>query len=253
MRDLLQINGVSKHFGGLWAVRDCSFSLPEGSLVGLIGPNGAGKSTLFNMVSGILEPDEGRIVFNGEDITGRRADEIARLEVGRTFQTPRAFLSMSVLDNVVASAFSPGEQVLTALTGGYKKAEAELEERARTILELVGLLGRAGDVAAELSGGELRMLEVARQLVRDPKLLLLDEPTAGVSPALQETLAEVLLGLNHSGKTLLVVEHNLGFLLSLAQRVIVLNQGTVLAEGTPAEIRDNEEVVAAYLGRAHAS
>jgi ABC-type branched-subunit amino acid transport system ATPase component len=253
MSELLQINGVSKHFGGLWAVRDCSFSLAEGSLVGLIGPNGAGKSTLFNMVSGILKPDEGTISLAGEDLTEKRPDELARTDIGRTFQTPRAFLSMSVLDNVVASAFSPGERVLVALTGRYRRAEAELEERARGLLELVGLEDRAGDVAAELSGGELRMLEVARQLVRDPRILLLDEPTAGVSPALQETLGDVLRQLNDSGKTLLVVEHNLTFLLSLAQRVIVLNQGTVLAEGTPAEIRENEQVIAAYLGRSHAS
>jgi ABC-type branched-subunit amino acid transport system ATPase component len=253
MTDLLMVERVSKRFGGLWAVRDCSFGVPQGGLIGLIGPNGAGKSTLFNVISGILTPESGHIRLDGEDITGRQADEVARADIGRTFQAPRAFLSLTVLDNVVASAPSPGEHLWTALTGRYQRAEAQLRERALAFLDLVGLEERADDLSAELSGGELRMLEVARQLIREPRLLLLDEPTAGVSPALQETLAGVLGELHRKGMTLLVVEHNLTFLLSLAQRVVVLDHGSVLAEGTPAEIRSDERVVAAYLGRAHAS
>lgn len=253
MSDLLVIDGLSKRFGGLWAVRDCSFTVPTGGLVGLIGPNGAGKSTLFDMISGIQTSDSGRILLDGEDLAGRTADEIARADIGRTFQAPRAFLSLTVIENVVASAPSPGDRLWNALTGRYRAAERELEARALTLLDLVGLRPRAQDPAAELSGGELRMLEVVRHLIRRPRLLLLDEPTAGVSPDLQTHLARVLRQLHSEGTTLLIVEHNLTFLLSLAEHIVVLDHGAVLAQGTPTEIRRNESVISAYLGRAHAS
>ncbi|NOX22558.1 MAG: ABC transporter ATP-binding protein [Actinobacteria bacterium] len=248
MSDHLILNGVSKHFGGLKAVDDLTFSVGRGKITGLIGPNGAGKSTVFNLISGIFAPDGGSIKLGDTELVGSTPDHIARAGVGRTFQAPRAFLGMSVLDNVLATADSPGESLWRAIIGGYRDEEAVIEARAMELLDMVGLGGNPHQPSEELSGGELRLLEIARQLVRDPQILLLDEPTAGVSPSLQDRLAEVLLELKASGVTLLVVEHNLGFLLSLAETVLVLDHGTLLAEGSPDKIRSDERVVSAYLG-----
>lgn len=249
---LLRLDGVSRNFGGVQAVDDCTFEVAEGSLTGLIGPNGAGKSTVFNLISGLMAPADGKIIFDGKSIGGRRPEEIANMGLGRTFQTPHAFLRLTVLDNICASAPNRGDRMGSALSGSWRSEEADLEQRARGLLDRVGLGGRANVSADLLSGGELRMLEVARQLIREPRILLLDEPTAGLDPALQDRLAELLRVLNQDGVTLLVVEHNLGFLLSLAERIVVMAAGTVLAEGTPEQIRSDEAVVTAYLGQRHA-
>lgn len=249
---LLHLDRVQRNFGGVQAVRDCTFEVAQGSLTGLIGPNGAGKSTVFNLISGLIAPAGGEIVFDRQSIGGRRPEQIANMGVGRTFQTPRAFLSLTALENVCASASDPGDRLRSALSGSWRSGATDLERRARSLLERVGLGERADMQADLLSGGELRMLEVARQLIRTPRILLLDEPTAGVDPALQNRLAELLRGLNQDGVTLLVVEHNLGFLLSLAERIVVMAAGTVLSEGTPEQIRNDQAVVSAYLGQRHA-
>jgi branched-chain amino acid transport system ATP-binding protein len=246
---LLDIDSVFKSFGGLCAVDGCSFSVPPGSLMGFIGPNGAGKSTLFNLVSGLYRPDSGSIRLEGEELVGRQPDEIANLGLGRTFQTPRSFPTLSCLENMLASVPSPGERLLPALMGTYRSHEMEMTKEATSLLEDVGLGGRVDDSADELSGGELRMLEVARQLIRHPKILLLDEPTAGVTPRLQLGLAEMLRGLHGDGLTVLVVEHNLGFLLDLVDHVVVMVGGKVLTEGDPVAIRRDPAVINAYLGR----
>jgi len=245
----LDIDGVSKSFGGLRAVADCSFEVPQGSLMGFIGPNGAGKSTLFNLVSGLYQPETGSIRLEGDELVGRPPDEIARMGLGRTFQTPRSFSTLSCMENMLASVQSPGENLLSALLGNYRSHETATTEEAHRLLGVVGLGGRAEDAADELSGGELRMLEVARQLIRQPAILLLDEPTAGVSPRLQSRLAELLRGLHADGLTVLVVEHNLGFLLDLVQHVVVMVKGSVLTEGDPDAIRRDPRVINAYLGR----
>lgn len=217
--------------------------------MGLIGPNGAGKSTLFNLISGLYTPDAGSIRLEGNELVGKRPDEIASLGLGRTFQTPRSFSTLSCLENMLASVASPGESLASSVFGTYRSHERKMSTKAKDYLKLVGLAERADVPADELSGGELRMLEVARQVIREPKILLLDEPTAGVTPSLQARLADTLRSLPERGFTVVIVEHNLGFLLNLVERVVVMVRGGVLAEGDPDTIRADTEVIKAYLGR----
>lgn len=248
---LLEARNISKRFSGLQAVGGAgglSFSVDRGALVGLIGPNGAGKSTTFDLMSGVQTSDAGSVLFNGHDITRSSTHTIAEQGIGRTFQTPRAFESLTVLQNVVAGATSPGESLRWAFGRSWRRHETATVETAEAILRRVGLHERAAARVGDLSGGELRMLEVARQLVRDPAVLLLDEPTAGVHPGLQERLAQLLQDLHRDGMTLVVVEHNLHFLLALADHILVLADGELLAQGPPAEIRADPIVVSAYLG-----
>ncbi|MGH8915078.1 MAG: ABC transporter ATP-binding protein, partial [Acidimicrobiia bacterium] len=240
---------VYKSFGGLRAVDGCSFSVSPGALMGFIGPNGAGKSTLFNLVSGLHQPDSGSVRLDGRELVGLRPDQVAAMGLGRTFQTPRSFGTLSCLENMLASIPSPGEHLVSALLGSYRSHETKATVEAEELLGLVGLGDRSHDPADELSGGELRMLEVARQLMRHPKILLLDEPTAGVTPRLQARLAEMLRTLHSEGLTVLVVEHNLGFLLDLVDHVVVMVGGRVLTEGDPDTIRRDPDVINAYLGR----
>ena len=255
-RDLLVVDRVTKRFGGLKAVggdAGLSFSVPEGTFLGLIGPNGAGKSTTFNLISGVLKPTSGAVILDGKDLSAARPSDIASYGLGRTFQTPRAFPSLTVLENVMVGADNEGETLLSVLRGGWKSRERGLRDKAGEVLDRVGLSERINDVVANLSGGELRMLEVARQLVRDPKILLLDEPTAGVDPSLQAKLSRILVDLHGEGRTLVVVEHNLHFLLQIADSVVVLQNGELLSKGTPGEIKADERVIAAYLGADHAA
>jgi ABC-type branched-subunit amino acid transport system ATPase component len=250
--DVLVLNSVIKHFGGVRAVDGCSFTVPAGALYGLIGPNGAGKSTVFNLVSGLLEADDGEILFNGNSLRGRRPEDIAALGLGRTFQTPRAFASLDVLENMLASA-SADESLRSSLSGRYRKHEKQSVERCLELLEFVGLQDKSSESLKELTGGELRMLEVARQLIRNPDILLLDEPTAGVSPDLQDRLGRLIRHMHDEGMTLVIVEHNLSFLLALAEHIVVLTNGSVLTQGTPEEIRQDRAVGDAYLGRTNAA
>lgn len=253
---LLEARGVSKRFSGVQAVggsEGLSFGVARGSFVGLIGPNGAGKSTTFDLMSGVQPSDTGSVLFNGHDITRSRPHTIAEAGVGRTFQTPRAFESLTVLQNVVAGATSPAETLRWAFGRSWRSHETETVDAAEAILARVGLLERAAHRVGDLSGGELRMLEVARQLVRDPVILLLDEPTAGVHPGLQERLAALLKDLHRDGMTLVVVEHNLHFLLALADHVLVLADGQLLAQGPPAAVRADPVVISAYLGAGDAA
>lgn len=254
--DVLVVKNLTKQFGGLQAVggdEGLNFRVKRGSLVGLIGPNGAGKSTLFNLISGVLEPSSGSISLNSKDLSNIKSSEIASHGLGRTFQTPRAFPSLTVKQNVLVGVESSGENLMSVFSGSWKNSEAELETNATEALRKVGLLDRLNDTVANLSGGELRMLEVARQLVRDPEILLLDEPTAGVDPSLQGKLSSILTELHSEGRTLIVVEHNLHFLLSIADAVIVLQNGRLLAEGTPKAIQKDQRVIAAYLGDDYAA
>ncbi len=253
---LLSVSSITKRFAGLKAVGGddgLSFVVDRATFVGLIGPNGAGKSTTFNLLSGVLSSETGSVVFDGYDITDATSDVIAEHGVGRTFQTPRAFDSLSVIDNVVVGVTSPGERLRSAFGRAWRTSERSTAEEAAHVLERVGLVDRANDPVVDLSGGELRMLEVARQLVRKPTMLLLDEPTAGVHPRLQERLALLLAELHSEGMTFVVVEHNLHFLLSLADHVLVLTHGELLTEGSPAEVRTDPAVIAAYLGDDHAA
>lgn len=243
----IELQDVSKSFGGLRAVRDVSFRIDPGSITGLIGPNGAGKSTLFNLITRVLNVTEGQILVAGKDVTSMSAAQVAGLGVSRTFQTPRGFESLSVIENVEVMMPAPRETMWGALFG--RGAAQESRDRAMAALARVGLVHRAEDIYSDLSAGEHRLLEIARQLVREPKALMLDEPTAGVHPDLQDQLRELLVGCQRDGMTILVVEHNLGFLMSIATDIHVLANGMHIASGTPEQVAQDPDVRAAYLGR----
>ncbi|MFB6156280.1 MAG: ABC transporter ATP-binding protein [Haloferacaceae archaeon] len=249
---VLETDAISKVFGGLRAVDDVSVRIEEGELVGLVGPNGAGKTTLFNCITGYLEPTAGDVYFDGERVTDESPEAIARRGMVRTFQHSRPFTTLTVRENVVvAAANHPGERTVPALlrTDGMTEREAELRDRADRLLERFGLADRADEYAGRLSGGERKILEIARSLMLDPELLLLDEPYAGIT---DETVAEVsayIEELNDEGMTFLVIEHGLESLVELVDRLIVLNEGSVLADGPAEEVVTDERVVNVYTGQ----
>lgn len=248
----LRTDHITKRFGGLNAVDDVTLTVEAGSITGLIGPNGAGKSTMFNLVTRVLDPTDGQIFIGDVDSTALSSAQVAGLGVARTFQTPRGFRSLSVLDNVEVMLPAPRDNLLQAL---LKPAvhDTSRRERAMEALATVGLAERAKEPFGNLSGGEQRLLEIARQLVREPRALLLDEPTAGVHPALQERLRGLLRASNAAGVTVLLVEHNLSFLMAVASYVHVMASGRLLASGKPKEISNDPVLIEAYLGRGTAA
>jgi branched-chain amino acid transport system ATP-binding protein len=247
----LAVDDVVKTFGGITAVDGASFTVPDGSVTGLIGPNGAGKSTLFDLVTGVLAPDSGSIRLRGEDVVGRAPHEIAAAGVGRTFQTPKTFPGMSVADNLAfAATDQTGESAIAALVrpGVVAAEERALDERVRETLDFLDLSHLADEYARGLSGGQRKLLELGRVLMLDPSLLLLDEPAAGVNPALTDRLLQRLRALNDEGRTVLLVEHDLDLVMRECDHIVVVHNGSTLATGTPEEIRTNDRVVEAYLG-----
>jgi branched-chain amino acid transport system ATP-binding protein len=246
---MLEVQAVVRAFDGVRAVDGATLAVEQGSITGLIGPNGAGKSTLFNCVSGFLRADAGRVLLEGRRIDRRSPHRIARAGLVRTFQTPRALARMTVLENVVlGTPGHPGER----LGGRGGGREREARARARELLELVRLDGHADALAGTLSGGQRKLLDLVRALMAEPRLLLLDEPMAGVSPTVRVQLLEHILGLRErGGLTFLIVEHDLDFVMRASDRVIVMADGRVIAEGTPDEVRADERVVDAYLGTPH--
>lgn len=248
---LLRVQGLSHHFGGVQVLRDVSLTLGEGSITGLIGPNGAGKTTLFNVLSGLLTPDQGRVQLRKVDLLGLKAHQIARAGVSRTFQNLRIFPEMPLIDNVIAgSHFRHAYSVLDALrrNAAMRDAEVEAAAKARQLLDLLGLRGQAQTLAGELSYGAQRRLEIARALASDPLLLLLDEPAAGMNPRESADLLACVRTLRAEGHAVLLIEHDMGFVMELCEQLYVLNFGAVIAEGDPEEIRSNAAVVEAYLG-----
>ncbi|GAB6156060.1 ABC transporter ATP-binding protein [Desulfosporosinus burensis] len=248
---LLDIKKVSKVFGGLKAVNDASLQVKEKSITGLIGPNGAGKSTLFNCIARYYPATQGEIYFKGEKISHLQANQIATKGLARTFQTSQGFAQMTVMENMlVIPKGQKGEQPWQGLINGKKvrEQEAEHSKKALQLLEEFGLIERRNDLIANLSAGESRIAEIARQLMLDPEVLLLDEPAAGINPALQNQLVQILLRLRTQGLTLLIVDHNLGFISSLCDYIYVLNLGQIIAEGTPQDIFKNPKVIEVYLG-----
>jgi branched-chain amino acid transport system ATP-binding protein len=249
----LEVREVVRAFDGVRAVDGASLDVEAGSITGLIGPNGAGKSTLFNCVSGFLRPQSGSVLLDGRRIDRRAPHRIARAGLVRTFQTPRALTRMTVLENVVLAApRNGGERLGGSLGPRARRREREARLRAAELLELVRLDGDADSLAGTLSGGQRKLLELVRALMAEPRILLLDEPMAGVSPTLRVELLEHILAVRErDGVTLLIVEHDLDFVMRASDHVIVMNNGRVIAQGTPDEVRADERVVDEYLGARH--
>jgi neutral amino acid transport system ATP-binding protein len=249
----LEVHELVHAFGGVRAVDGATLDVEPGSITGLIGPNGAGKSTLFNCVSGFVRPEAGRVLLDGKRIDRRAPHRIARAGLVRTFQTPRALTRLTVLENVaLAVPGHGGERLGGALAPRARRREREACARALELLELVRLDEHANTLAGTLSGGQRKLLDLVRAMMVEPRILLLDEPMAGVSPALRIELLEHILALRgREGMTLLIVEHDLDFVMRASDRVIVMNNGRVIAQGPPDEVRVDERVVDAYLGAHH--
>ncbi|HVL48466.1 MAG TPA: ABC transporter ATP-binding protein [Candidatus Thermoplasmatota archaeon] len=247
---ILEAKGLRKAFGGAVAVADMDVAVAPGEIVGLIGPNGAGKTTLFNLVAGALEPDGGRVTLAGEDVTGLPAHALAKRGLARTFQLSRALNRMSVLDNVaLAAPDQPGERLAVAITPFWRKREEAVEDRAREVLDFVGLSAKLDDYAGSLSGGQKKLLEIARALMLEPKVLLLDEPMAGVNPTLAKGIMERIRAIrDERGAAILIVEHDIESIMANSDRVIVMAEGTTLAAGDPETVRNDPRVIEAYLG-----
>ncbi len=249
----LQVESLTKQFGGLTAVDGASFEVEQGSLTGLIGPNGAGKSTTFNCITGVLEPTAGVVRFNGEDITGLAPHEVADRGLARTFQIARELGEMTVLENLMLAPMGQrGESlwrsVLPFTRRSVVEEEEEVLEEVWDTLEFFDIDHLADEYAGNLSGGQRKLLELARVLLTDPDVLLLDEPFAGVNPSLEERLLEHLHELREQGYTFLIVEHDMDLIMNNCERVIVMHQGSVLTEGTPEDVKSDERVLEAYLG-----
>lgn len=249
-RVLLKTEGLTKNFGGLRAVSSINTSVKENEIVGIIGPNGAGKTTLFNLIAGVLRPSEGRITFDGKDITLKKPHEVAGMGIGRTFQLAESFPNLTVLENVVTSFYLRAKCSLwdTIINSSrYQRKEAEVLKQAREILEVVGLAHVEDDQAHHLPHGYQKLLSLARALALEPKLLLLDEPVGGMTPEEIKLGMKVINKVRSKGMTIVIVEHNMQ-IMELCDRIIVLNFGHKIAEGLPGEIRENENVIQAYFG-----
>jgi branched-chain amino acid transport system permease protein len=248
----LRVCAVAKSFGGVRAVRDVSFEARQGQVVAIIGPNGAGKTTLFNMISGLLAPDAGEVWLNGHRLDGLPAHQVARLGVARTFQNVQLFGSLTTLDNVMMGRFRHERtSLLAAALGLSHREEMRTQLAALRRLERVGLARRAGLPADSLPLGEQRLLELARALASEPRLLLLDEPTAGLSALEKVRLAATIGRIQANDVTTLLVEHDMNTVMSVADWTVVLDYGQKLAEGRPEEIQNDPEVIEAYIGQAH--
>ena len=248
---LLEIERLTKSFGGVHAVRDCTFSVPEGEVVGLIGPNGAGKSTVVDLVSGFGRPDSGSIRFAGEQLIGKRPDVISRLGLIRTFQTPREWRNLTVMDNLMLARRRFADESFwrsLAHAGRIRRDEEPDRVAVRGILERFGLAELKNELAVRLSGGQKRLLEFARIAAAEPRLIILDEPMGGVNPVLGARIGDAVRQFAAEGRTVIVVEHNLPFIERTCDQVVVMDLGEVIAQGPFSGLRGNPRVIEAYLG-----
>lgn len=250
--DLLVVRGLSHHFGGLQAVDRLELALPAGKLMALIGPNGAGKSTTVNLLAGVIAPTAGEIRLDGEDLRGQASHRVARAGLVRTFQNGRLFTRLSVLENVLVGAharYRTGFLGTVLRSPGFRAEEQALHARAMELLAGLGLAGDAGREVRELPYGKQRKVEIARALILKPKVLMLDEPAAGLNSGEVEELIDYVAGLRREGLSILLIEHNMGLVMRLADHIAVLNFGQLIASGEPEAVRNNEAVIEAYLGR----
>lgn len=240
---LLEVHNITKRFGGLVAVNDLSLSVSKGEILGMIGPNGAGKTTAFNMISGYYKPDEGQVIFDGHNITKRRPDQVCKLGLTRTFQVVKPFPQLSVLDNVIVGAYN------------RTNSKREAQQKAHEILDFLGMSNMTGQLAGGLSVAGRKRLEIAKVLATDPKMILLDEAMAGLRPKETDEIIELVRQISQQGVALLLVEHVMKVIMSLADRIVVIYQGEKIAEGEPQAVVQNRAVIDAYLGEeaAHAA
>jgi len=249
---MLKLSQVSKRFGGLQVLQDVSFEVPAGKVFGLIGPNGAGKTTVFNLITGLIAPTGGSITFEGQSLPGRKPHQITRLGLGRTFQNIRIFKEMTLLDNVIVGMHAHldyGVAGLMLSLPSFRQQERAAREKAHELLSWMGLTHKADDIADNLSYGEQRKLELARALATEPKLLLLDEPVAGMNASEKQELMAEIQQIKKRGYTIFMIEHDMRFVMGLCEEIAVLNFGRIIAQGGPDEIKSNPEVIEAYLGR----
>jgi branched-chain amino acid transport system ATP-binding protein len=249
---LLKVEGLGLHFGGIAAVDDLTFTVPEGRIYSIIGPNGAGKTTLFNMISGVYRPSRGRIRFAGADVTNMEPHRLARLGLSRTFQNLQIFFRLTALENVMVGrhVHEPKGILAHALRlPSVRRANRDCADRARELLKFVGLGPDADRIAGGLPYGALKRLEIARALASEPKLLLLDEPAAGCNAVETEEIDGLIQQVARQGITVALVEHDMKLVMKISDRILVLERGRTLTEGTPREVRDNPAVLEAYLGK----
>lgn len=244
---MLKVKNLEKHFGGVKAVNNCSFEIKEGLITALIGPNGSGKTTIFNIISRVVEKDSGNVFFKDKDISKCSMEEISNLGISRMFQRSQLFDNLSIEDNLLLAIDNNDTKVLNNILGLNKDSDNK-KKLVDEVLDLIELKRLRNKIGSELSYGQKRLVEIARTILNPHELLMLDEPVAGVNPKLRSRISKIFKKMKKDKKTILLIEHDMGFVFNLADKIIVLNEGSVLIEGTPEKIRKNRKVLDIYLG-----